>query len=442
MFTYLKVENFRSLKSFEADFRDRSGAPKNLVLIYGENGSGKTNLVEAFNVLKSLNRSMNLQKLLIEILSQNATSSDDQKMDSDSLVKMITSKFDMRQILSDSRTCGSDGDIILEFGFSIDGDKGVYRIVYGDELKEESLYFLLNEKSGFNFKIASPKKYQISSIAFPSQEYQKSLKINIEKYWGTNTLLSIIYNDLYDSNSTYMRESLSASFFRVVQFFKTFALSLKRDGKRDEINGMDILASLDSGEIAKSELSFLEKKQQILQATFTALFSDIKDVYYKTTENDKGVLHYDLFFKKMIGGELLDISFKDESLGTKNLLKIFPYFFPAIMGQTAIIDEADTGIHDLLFAQLIEGITPNIDGQLIMTTHNTSIMQRVDRSAIHFIESDPIGNKKFVNLTSFPTRTMANHNVQDRYLQGIYGGVPIPGYLDYDEMKELLEESL
>ena len=52
MFTYLKLKNFKSFKDIEFDFRTIGGRPNNLIIIYGENGAGKSNLVEAFNFLK------------------------------------------------------------------------------------------------------------------------------------------------------------------------------------------------------------------------------------------------------------------------------------------------------------------------------------------------------------------------------------------------------
>ena len=52
MFTYLKLKNFKSFRDTEFDFRTTGGKPNNLIIIYGENGAGKSNLVEAFYFLK------------------------------------------------------------------------------------------------------------------------------------------------------------------------------------------------------------------------------------------------------------------------------------------------------------------------------------------------------------------------------------------------------
>lgn len=74
-----------------------------------------------------------------------------------------------------------------------------------------------------------------------------------------------------------------------------------------------------------------------------------------------------------------------------------------------------------------------------MTTHNTTLLNSIQKDAVHFLVVDALGNKKFVSISDFPIRTQQNHNIQDRYLQGIYDGVPLIGYLDFNEFHDLLE---
>ena len=41
MFEYIKLKNFKSFGNIEFNLSDRKGIPKNLILVYGENGIGK-----------------------------------------------------------------------------------------------------------------------------------------------------------------------------------------------------------------------------------------------------------------------------------------------------------------------------------------------------------------------------------------------------------------
>ena len=53
VFESIRLVNFKSFKDVIFDFAQKNNnRPKNLVSIYGENGSGKTNIVDSFKILK------------------------------------------------------------------------------------------------------------------------------------------------------------------------------------------------------------------------------------------------------------------------------------------------------------------------------------------------------------------------------------------------------
>ena len=54
MFTYIKAKNFKSLKNIEFNLKKTKNKTNNFIAIYGENGSGKTNLVELFKFLQQM----------------------------------------------------------------------------------------------------------------------------------------------------------------------------------------------------------------------------------------------------------------------------------------------------------------------------------------------------------------------------------------------------
>ena len=60
------------------------------------------------------------------------------------------------------------------------------------------------------------------------------------------------------------------------------------------------------------------------------------------------------------------------------------------MGGVVILDEAEANIHDLLFQKLLEEIRPILKGQVIMTTHNTMLMEAsFAREATYILSVDP-----------------------------------------------------
>ena len=71
MFEYVKLKNFKSLSDVELNLLDRYNEPKKLVLIYGENGIGKSNIASSFFMLSETLRTMNVRDLMEAFLSED-----------------------------------------------------------------------------------------------------------------------------------------------------------------------------------------------------------------------------------------------------------------------------------------------------------------------------------------------------------------------------------
>ena len=83
----------------------------------------------------------------------------------------------------------------------------------------------------------------------------------------------------------------------------------------------------------------------------------------------------------------------------------------AITGKCVIIDEFGNGIHDLMAAKLMKAVSQNIKGQLIITTHNTLIMDHsnIKPDALYFIFNGLEG-KKVKCVTDVEERLHPNYN--------------------------------
>ena len=55
-----------------------------------------------------------------------------------------------------------------------------------------------------------------------------------------------------------------------------------------------------------------------------------------------------------------------------------------------------------------------------------------------FIVTDLNGEKEIFNIRDYDTITKANHNIRDRYIKGVYGGIPITGYFDFEDLIDIL----
>ena len=69
MFEYVKLKNYKSFGDVEFNLLDKNGNPKKLLLIYGKNGIGKSNLASSFFMLSETLRTMDVRDIMQSILS-------------------------------------------------------------------------------------------------------------------------------------------------------------------------------------------------------------------------------------------------------------------------------------------------------------------------------------------------------------------------------------
>lgn len=71
MFEYIHLKNFKNFSDVTFNLCDKHGTPKKFILIYGDNGAGKTNLASAFLTLDDSLRTMNTRDILESMLRDN-----------------------------------------------------------------------------------------------------------------------------------------------------------------------------------------------------------------------------------------------------------------------------------------------------------------------------------------------------------------------------------
>lgn len=184
----------------------------------------------------------------------------------------------------------------------------------------------------------------------------------------------------------------------------------------------------------------MDCSERIIRDFFTQAYADIKDVYYER-RLEKDVLAYKLYVKKMIGGKIRTIAFSRESAGTQHILEIIRSLLGAFCGVTVVYDEIDNGIHDLLLKNVLESMIEDITGQLIITTHNTYMLETIDIKSVYLINVDYQGNKEAKCLDKYP-RIQGTNNPRIMYLKGLFGGVPIVDLLDYDTILQELQAAV
>lgn len=432
MFTRIRLQNFRSFGDIVLDLTEKSGQPKNLAVVYGENGAGKSNLASAFVLLGELFSTMDLRDMYEEFLNQKAIFADE-NMENMIRQKIKSGMRDMQAIINDYRMVGNDEPIVVEYDFQISGNAGKYCIAFGkDEIIYERLEYLLNKRKGLYFE-CSDSGINVNPSILKSKDLLNDIKASAKRYWGKHSILSIIIHQLNEKSKSYGADNISDNFDDVLDLLSSLSCYVKIGTRRwDRLSSdIDILESAATGSISISRETQLDIAESIFTKFFTSINSDIRKVYYRRTYNDK-IVNYELVVEKLVAGQYRQIEFSRESTGNHQILRALCYLLTACFGGVVIIDEADSAVHDYLFKKVCDEIAPFIDGQVIMTTHNTMLMEsEFARNTTYILSEDDAGNKVVKAISDYEKRTYINNNIRNKYLNNEYGGLPRVNPIDF-----------
>ena len=443
MFTYVKAKNFKSLKDIEFNLNKTKTKTNQFISIYGENGSGKTNIVELF-------------KLLQQSIMSRATDIAMNKMPkefwkiqeemSDQLPTEIRQIFQLSFNLKEYRMLDEEEATEIEYGFKINNKDGFYYIKFDDEIIEEKLYYMAGKQRAYLFQINKENNKitkNLNKNIFINEKYNEELIDGIDKYWGKYTFLSLLSFETIEKNKDYIDNNISKNIIEVIDRIWLMTVHVDKGALKIMPDGfvkVRKLNNIQKGIVKKDKLSEIKKYENVLNIFFTQAYADIKEVKYEINEKEDRI-HYELYFNKMIGGQIKSIPSRLESDGTRRILNQFDTIIGSLLGETVIIDEIDNGIHDVLMKNIIMSIKDEITGQLIITTHNTLLLEVLPKENIYILSADYNGNKTINSIKEYGIKIQKNNNARDLYFKGVFGGIPTTNYIDFEEIKYALEDS-
>lgn len=177
--------------------------------------------------------------------------------------------------------------------------------------------------------------------------------------------------------------------------------------------------------IAKSD----DLKQLILNM-IKEMNLDIEDFRVEEKETD-----LEVYMKHNVDGYVEEINLSDESSGTQKIFGLLPFIAKSLVfGTTLVIDELDAKLHPLLLRYVIELYTNPISnkkgGQLIFTSHDLSTMNSevFRRDEIWFVAKGAQQNSKLYSLVEFKNKNgesvRKDAKFDKQYLEGKYGADP------------------
>lgn len=380
--------------------------------IYGGNASGKTNLFEALRFARDM---VTEGVHLDELIPTNTF-----RLDSKTAERPSSFSFEILV-----------GDTIFEFGFAATR-KAVLeeRLVKITSSSEKVLYDRRGGHVDFHKSLAKDPRLRFAFEG--TQDNQLFL---------TNTVFQKIkaFRPVYD----WFRDALLliAPDTRLGPFRM---ISAEKDDFYDSMSRT--LPSLDTGiirlggeKIPLGNIDMPEEWEAMLQKElkegmtfYVKEDQDNGDHIIITREDNRLIARKLVTFHAMPGGMEIKFDAQEESEGAQRVMDLLPAFLSLMSPNSrtvCVIDEIDRSLHTLLIRQLIEqyltGCSGHARSQLLMTTHNTHLMDQklLRRDEIWVTERDGFGTSSLVSFSEYKD-IRYDKDIRKSYLQGRLGGVP------------------
>ena len=178
-------------------------------------------------------------------------------------------------------------------------------------------------------------------------------------------------------------------------------------------------------------VSSSEEVKQLMLEMIQEMDLDIVDFRVEEKEDDK----IEVLTKHRVGDVETEINLSDESSGTKKLFGLLPFIAASLLdGTVLVIDELDAKIHPLLLGHVIMMFNDmkinRRKAQLIFTSHDLSTMNSevFRRDEIWFVAKGNAQNSKLYSLVEFKNEkgesVRKDAKFDKQYLEGKYGADP------------------
>lgn len=362
-------------------------------VIYGANGSGKTNVLKAIRFLSYFIRTSH------EMQRGKKIDVEPFKLERACLDK--PSAFDLIFIINEVR---------YAYGFSATEDKVV----------DEYLYYYPNGRQSIIFERTDTVNYKFTN------DIEKQTQIK-EKFHSDNKLfistLSVWEYDKAQIPFKWINDNLRILIFRENLESLTIDLMKKDESVSKRVKSLLKSVVRDIEDITLTEIDINEDDNPLLKF----LSDEAKESLFNSKNNK--LINVNTVHKMNDSDELVEFDLLNESDGTQKLFGLLGYWIKALdEGLTLVVDELDVRLHSHLTKFLVElfhnpAINKN-NAQLIFSTHDTNLLDQdiFRRDQIWFTEKKDNNSTDLYSLDDFSVRKDAA--IEKGYLQGKYGAIP------------------
>ena len=384
--------------------------------IYGANGAGKSNLLQALNLLQTLVKTETLRKIDF---------------------------YDDPTFKLDSQCSGKPSGLAVEFYYN--NNVFYYHVEF--TLEEIVLEELLLSKKSKDIPLFTRKRTDISIDSNYigkgiSEQFQDALKRLVRpdmlllsflgKYYSSESPLVVDAYQWFMKNLQLVLPDMFHGFVpHMIDTDSDFSELVNRTlpelktGIDKVIVKKELIAEEDVKTGKLIQLVKQAKEHPGEPQTTRNRFTD--DVVNVIFENGNVYLKTLVAVHRNLDGSEVEMSLHDESDGTRRLIEYMPLLYAIIQKDMVyVVDEIERSIHPIMIKDIVRKLSESTTakGQLIFTTHESGLLdQNIFRpDEIWFAQKDAEQATQLYPLSDFNIHKTAN--IENGYLNGRYGGIP------------------
>ena len=432
--TNIVINNFKNVKNGIIDFTNKRKDYKASILgVYGQNGSGKTALIDAIQLLKHSLCGQQIPDKYMDYINVDADSTTlnfQFKINIDENLYDVWYEFRIKKVEDDAVLNLQENDTeIVKHKVEIFDEILSYACLTGEEKVRKSALIdtrtkgifvpktkydelVGNDKTKMMDLLVTKKYAQATSRSFI---FSREMIHTFRKNCSNKVYLSLIERLLiYGNRELFIIKTKNSGLISMN------ALPLAFNYKRNNtITYGNLMVPLDAAvPISENEYDIVKKvianMNIVLKQIVPDLIIDIIDLGPTVLKDGNHGRSIQLMSLK--NGRA--IPFQYESEGIKKIVSILQLLIGVYNSSsiTVAIDEIDAGVFEYLLGELLNIISEKGKGQLIFTSHNLRPLETIDKGFIAFTTTNP--DKRYIRMTN----VKGNNNLRDFYYRDIVLG--------------------
>lgn len=432
----VEIINFKNVRYGFLDFENtRKPFKSNVLGLYGQNGSGKTALIDALSLLK----------LTLSGKTVPAYFADYVHVDS----SFATLKFNFKVR---NKETNAEYHASYEFSIRKDIDESLQNISQNDVVNEKHKATIFNEVLSYSYVSVAEKikkgalvDTRTDEVFLPESKYKvlvgtgkkKKTDLLTAKLLASATSRTFVFSpELLNSIRQNCKEQRHLDLYEALVWFGNYELFIINTTNSGLISMNALPLSFRYNENGKAAIGSLMLKLNepslVPQEALDIVKNVVANMNVVLTQLVPGLT----ISVKELGTELSksggtnariqlmshknskEIPLQYESEGIKKIISILQLLIVVYNKDsiTVAVDELDSGVFEYLLGELLRIISEKGKGQLIFTSHNLRPLETLDKGFIAFTTTNP--DNRYIRLKDIKT----NNNLRDFYYRDIVLG--------------------